>query len=521
VQPLAQPSSRFAISSSTFPLRRWLAPSLSDWFFLFVTAWMFLASPAGWDRLLLDTDTALHIRTGQHILATGTVPTHDLFSFSKPGETWYALEWGSEALFAWIFGAGGLKAVVLLSGAMIALLVTMLLKHSLWKGANGVIALVVTLLAATAISIQYFARPHLFTLLFLAVTSWVMDDYRRRGGRLLWTLVPLTVVWANLHPGFLVFLLLLGLRVLGCVIEGWLWPDLRRERTREAIHLAAAGAACGIASLANPYGIHFHIDILRALRTPWVAAHAKEFLSPTFRSEEAFDFMFLLFAALVTIGPLARKRKIVEPLWILFLAYCSLVAVRHIAIFALIIAPIIAAETSEWWAAAAARWPRKSVPGMLDDISRQFTERLPGTSLFIPIVIAVLAIAPGLRWPTEFPEGGVPIKMIDQRLDWFANHRVYASDQMAGYLLFRNFPRQKVFFDTRHYYYGEQIGDEYLTINDGGPRWRSLIEQYRFDAVLCAVDAPLASLIQAAGGWRVIENNGKFILFELNTRPQK
>ena len=92
---------------------------------------------------------------------------------------------------------------------------------------------------------------------------------------------------------------------------------------------------------------------------------------------------------------------------------------------------------------------------------------------------------------------------------------------MAGYLLFRNYPRQKVFFDSRHYYYCEQLGNEYLTISNGGPQWRELLDRYRIDAVLCGVDTPIAALLAARGGWRVVENDGKFVLFESKAAPEK
>ncbi len=421
---------------------KWLSPSLSDLFFLFITAWIFLVSPLGWERLLLDTDTALHIATGQIILSTGSVPTTDPFSFSKPGEPWRALEWGSEALFAWLFNTTGFKGITLLAGVIIALLITLLLKYAVWKGANGMIALVVTLIATTAISIHFFVRPHLFTLLFLAIAIWLVENNRRNGGRLVWLLIPLTVLWTNLHPGFVIFFILLALRALGCAGEAWLQPPLRQERRHEAIQLVILGAACSIASLANPYGFHFHIDIFEAVRAPWTLANATESKSPSFRTEEIFDYMILLFAGLASVTSLARKKRLVEPLWILFLAYCSLVSVRHITLFAVVASPIIAVEASEWWASVAARWPRASILGMLDDFFRQLSIRLPGTSFFIPVAIVGLALAPGLHWPSEYPEAGVPIKMIERHLDLFATGRVFASDQMAGYLIFRNYPRQ-------------------------------------------------------------------------------
>jgi hypothetical protein len=494
---------------------RWLSPSLSDLFFLFFVAWMFLVSPFGWQRLLLDLDTALHIRIGQYILSTGSVPTHDLFAFSKPAGTWYAFEWLSETIFAGLFNLASFKGVALLAGVLAGLTVTVQLKYSVWKGANGMIALFVMLLAATAMSIHFHARPHLFTLLFLAAVIWVMEYNRRNGGRLIWALVPLTTLWANLHGGFFIFLALLALRTLGCAAEAWFWPEIRTERRREAIQLASVGLACAVASLANPYGIHLHTHILETLSSPWIMANVSEFKSPSFRTEELYDFMILLFAGLASIAPLIRKRNLVEPLWILFLGYCALSSVRHETIFVLVAGPVIAVELSEWWTKLVANRSRASLLGMLEDVSRQLTARLPGTSLFIPLVILVLAVAPGIRWPTAFPDGGgVPVKLIEPHLDLLASGRLFASDQTADYLIFRSYPRQRVFLDSRHNYYGEKIGNDYLAINNGWPKWRSLLDDWGFTVILCDIDAPLAALVQAAGGWRIVDSDKKFILFE-------
>jgi hypothetical protein len=495
--------------------KRLLSPSLSDLFFLFITAWMFLVSPLGWQRLLLDADTALHLRIGQYILSTGSVPRQDLFAFSKPAEAWYAFEWLSETVFAAVFNLVGFKGIALLAGMLIALYITLLLKYTVWKGANGMIALVLILVAATATSIHFHARPHLFTLLLLAAAIWVMDYNRRKGGWLIWALAPLTILWANLHGGFFIFLALLGLRAVGCGAEAWFWPQLRQARRQEAIQLIGVGAACALASLVNPYGIHLHGHILETLNSAWIKDNVSEFKSPAFRSEEMFDFMVLFFAGLASITSLVRKKSLVEPLWILFLAYCSLVSVRHTTIFALVATPIIAVELSEWWARVAAGRSKASLLGMLDDVAGQLTAALPGTSLFIPLVIAALALSPGLHWPTAFPEGGgLPIKMIEPHLDLLANSRIFTTDQIADYLIFRNYPRQRVFMDSRHNYYRDKIGNAYLTINNGGPKWRQLLDEYDITLVLVDADAPLAALLHLSGGWRVIQGDDKFILFE-------
>ncbi len=86
--------------------------------------------------------------------------------------------------------------------------------------------MVVSLLGVgAAASIHFLARPHIFTLLLLSVSVWMVEADRRtassRAGRI-WWLVPLTVVWTSLHGGFLVLILTLGVAALGTAVEAWM-----------------------------------------------------------------------------------------------------------------------------------------------------------------------------------------------------------------------------------------------------------------------------------------------------------
>src|SRR3984957_4233096 len=396
VQPIELP----VVSPSVSASKGWasvLLPSLSDLFFLFIVIWLFLADPLGWQMLLKDADTTLHIRVGEQILSSGSGPKTDSFSFSKPGGTWYAFEWLSEVALASAYNVAAFKGVVFLAGMLIALYLTMLLKYAIWRGTNGMIALFVVLMTAAVSTIHFHARPHLFTLLFLTGAIWILEYNRRKGGLLIWTLVPLTALWANLHGGFVIFLVLLALRCAGCAAEAWLWPN--QERLTEAKQLAKVGVACGLASLLNPYGIYLHLHILDTLQSTWIKTNVSEVQSPTFRSEEMYYFMLLLFAGLFCVVPLIRARRLVEPLWILFLAYASLTSVRHAPIFLLVAAPIVAFEASRWWNSAASGRSRNSTLGTLHEMTGKFSAKLGGTSALIPAFILLLAFVPGVNWP--------------------------------------------------------------------------------------------------------------------------
>src|SRR5687768_3845517 len=154
-------------------MRARLLPSLPDLLFIAVLLWLF-ASGAGWSVLLADGDTGWHIRTGQEILRCWCVPTRDAFAFGTEGRPWYAWEWLSDALFAWLHAAGGLAGVVFFSGVVIAATSATVFRHMLWRGTNPFISLAVVLVATGASSIHFLARPHVMTLFLIAATAWAL-----------------------------------------------------------------------------------------------------------------------------------------------------------------------------------------------------------------------------------------------------------------------------------------------------------------------------------------------------------
>ena len=498
--------------------RRLLFPSLTDLFFMFIIILVFLVPVGGWQRLLADGDTGLHIRVGDAIMAGRHVPTHDLFSFSRPGQEWFAFEWLSEVIFSFLHSLFGLKGVVLFSGVLLAATFTALLRYALWLHANSLIALALVLMAINTTFIHFLARPHLFTLLLTVVFMWLIAADRRRKSFRIWLLVPLMVLWTNLHGGFPVGFALLGLLVAGSALEAWLRGEIRPYRRLEAVRYAWVGFACLSASLINPYGVKLHLHVLQVLRADWIRNLVDEFHSPTFRSEQMLLFMALLFLGLIMVAPLVRKGKITDALWILFLAYCSLVSVRHVPLFALVSVPIVAVEISAWWTAWARTGTRQSLPAVIDDLAEQIRVYFGSVSLCPIILVTTICLTSSIQWPKDLFVENCPTNLIARHAGQITSSRLLTSDQWADYLVYHFYPRQRVFIDGRHNFYGERIVTDYLKVIWGKPDWREVLAKYGFDLVLCSSDWPLASLLRSDPHWRMVDNDGKAIVFERSDR---
>ena len=110
-------------------------PSFADVLFVVFVSVLFMTG-AGWSELLSDGESGTHIKTGEYILTTRSVPTQDLYSFTNPGRAWYAWEWLSDIFFAGLHQFAGLKGVVLFCGAVICFAITLLFRQIVARGVD-------------------------------------------------------------------------------------------------------------------------------------------------------------------------------------------------------------------------------------------------------------------------------------------------------------------------------------------------------------------------------------------------
>jgi len=146
------PSSMVAPPASAMAraLFHWM-PSLTDVAFIIPLLFLF-SKLEGVKTLLGDGDTGWHVLTGERILANHRIPHQDIFSFTMPGQPWFAWEWLWDVLFAWIHAHGGLGSVVAVSMTIICLTFALLYRLILRRCGNPLIAVGLTAMAAAGSS---------------------------------------------------------------------------------------------------------------------------------------------------------------------------------------------------------------------------------------------------------------------------------------------------------------------------------------------------------------------------------
>ena len=502
-------------------------PSLTDMAFLMPIIFIF-GRMDGLKTLLGDCDTGWHIRTGEWILAHHRVPLHDIFSFTKPDGVWYAWEWLSDVLFAWLHGLGGLRTLCLFAMMLISFIFVMLFRLTR-KNSNAIVAIVVTMTAAASTSIHWLTRPHLFTVFFALVFYGALESVRAgktRLGRIPYLVIlpVLTILWTNLHGGFFVGAILIGAYAVGDLLKAALTPDPseRRPALLRARGYLLSVAGCLAASLVNPYTWRLHQHVFAYLTDPYQSQHIVEFFSISFHHPMAIFFEAMLLTGAIAAAWHASKGRYVESVLIVLWGHGALLAARNIPLFAITAAPVIASAVEEWIAAI----PSWNLAAWVGNAVRKFsevagetdqTDRIPRwhiASALGMIVFVALMYAPNPPKsfqaefdPKSFPAGA--IATLRQQPD----ARIFAQDQWGDYLIYRLYPRTKVFTDGRSDFYGSDFGKKYLDVMGAGYSWEKTLGGYGVDTILLSPSTPLAGALKESPRWRVVYDDGVSLVF--------
>jgi hypothetical protein len=200
------------------------------------------------DRLLIDPDTLWQITVGQWISEHGAVPETDVYSFTMRGQPWISTQWLAQVLYAKSYAIAGWSGPVVLAASAIA--ATFVLLASFLSRRLSESTTLVFVAAALALTVPHLlARPHV--LAFPVMMLWVgglVAAADRRGAPSFW-LLPLMVLWANLHGGFAFGLVLVAPIALDAVLNSE--PRLRKSLV---LRWAAFAVAALIAACCTPYG---------------------------------------------------------------------------------------------------------------------------------------------------------------------------------------------------------------------------------------------------------------------------
>ncbi len=529
----AQPSST---------ILRFLLPSVRDIISIFLF-WSVLAGTLA-NRPLADPDIGWHIRTGEQILATHSLPWTDPFSSTMQGQPWFAWEWLYDAVLGILYRACGLNGVVWLCAALFAGIFMLLLSQLLRRGTSLLLAVLLTLLAEAASMIHLYARPHIVSWLFCLIWFIVLEKWERwepsaEGSLPRWVpwFFPTSILlWVNLHGGWLFGLALFGIYVCAAYVESFRATDAFatiqiRHRARA---MTASWMASAAATFANPYGWRLHVHIYRYLGDRYLMNHIDEFRSPNFHNWAERCFAGILILVVIAFAGKQRSGsrspvRLSHLLVVLLATYAGFYSSRNLPVssmlLVLVVGPMLWREmVSLSDRAGAWKWLRsaaKRVTEFSDRMSAQEMQ-LRGHGWAVASVAVGLAICLhggflGSRQVVhaQFDPKKLPVAAVSFLQTHPSDDPIFSTDSWGGYFIYEMYPDRKVMVDDRHDLYGSGRVRQLLILMQGEAGWRAVLEDWKIRTLVLPADSTLVNLLrEIPGDWRVSYEDKVAVVFE-------
>ncbi len=461
-----------------------------------------LALLAAIDRVLITpNDFWWHIRVGVLILQRHTIPTRDLFTFTRGGAPWTYQAWLAEVILYLLYATGGAPLVILGHALTITAGYTAALVGP--ARTHGTRAAALAALLAAALSLwNWNVRPQTFSFLFFGLLVALVERHRRRGDRSLWLAVPLFALWGNVHGGFV-----FGLGYLWAHLFGWAWE--RRQGWGEPL------AAVGVSTLAvglspwGPWGMVRYV--LGFLHSPVTVQGNVEFMPLTVRQPDGMLFVASLLLLLVLYARAGQGPRPGHALPLLLFALGSLWSRRVLSWYGFVLLPVLAE-------AIAAVWRQRP----------RHTPSLPATLLIVLLLLGDVLSLPW--WRGVLPDGIVPSAYLAPTTPvaataYLCEHapeaaRVYQHQVFASYQIWAC-PRLPVFIDTRLELYPTAQWEDYFAIEQGRFDWEEVAGKYGITHLfLSTYYQPQAiRAARASPRWREVYADDVAVIFARVARP--
>lgn len=435
------------IPQNTDTKKMWQVPMVS----LPLALAMLVFVVSSWSpQVLADPDSYWHVAAGRWILAHGTVPTHDVFSFTMPGQPWTAHEWLAEVLMALAHRWAGFGGVTLLASACFALTAAVIFRALLAR-MEPVPAIAAAAVAVVGVYSHFLARPHVVVWPLMAIWVATLIDAAEQRRRPPWWLLAVLLVWTNAHASFTMGLALAG----GIAVEA-----LMVQRTAGATRTALRDwgpflCAAGLVVLMNPAGIGAVSHALELMQMAPVLARIGEWRSADF---QVFQLILFWFAAVLVLAFTGRLRLSPARLVMLLgLMYLALKHQRYHALLALVSPFLLAAPLAAGLAAASPVTAAPLAPQdpLVDRLDRWMAVHAQPSAWPAHVLVLLLLgsyAVTGRAWVTSEPLAArTPARALEAAQRAHVQGPLLNSYDFGGYLIYRGIP---VFIDGRADMYG-------------------------------------------------------------------
>lgn len=463
----------------------------------------------------LSGDVWWQLKTGQWITVHHALPFIDPFAKTVTHPI-VLQEWAAEVVCWLIYHHISPSALAVMSVLLMSAAFFIAFRMALVRSRNVPASFIVVMVGVSAAAYFTEVRPHVYTAFFFALAVVILTRFHQRGGRIIWLLPPLILVWANFHGGVIAGLALIALETFIALVSP---PDWAREhkypRLAAAVPLLGVFVAAALLALVNPNGTWVYRYSIMILGHSSVKS-INEWASPSFH--EAMGQFLIVFFGLIAVGlaMLPRRPSFRDFCYVVCFAAASLVARRNIVF--LVIA--CSAPIALWLSCA-----------MNQAESWLTVRRMAGHVRVAAWILITILVATSVGIRIADARGKMPFdymvnsgKFASAACDFLESHKIsgpmFNDINYGGYLMFRLWPKHQVFVDTRiEPFIGGAWEDAVNAIYCTSPgSWQQVFDNYDINFAVLSPCAPLSSVLRERSDWVCVYHDEKAVIFIRDTQ---
>ena len=455
--------------------------------------WYLAAALAAWSfgyTIMRGSDLWWHLATGRWIANHHAIPRTDPWSFTAGPKRWIVDAWLSDLAY-WVWSqAFGLMSLAWMKWLVMMLIAVVLLAVLVRLCGNHFSAWMAVLFAFAVAAPFIDIRPQLHSFLCFSLLLLLTVGRDRPS----WLIVPLMLVWSNLHAGFT-----LGIIVLPVVLAPFLLERGQRRRT------VLLGSLALLACLINPNGPGAFVQpILYALR-PSSPFHSIGEWLPPFRPGGIQSALYPWAIAAFVVGALvlfgAREQKgrwVAIALGVMTLAM-SLQSRRFVPVFALAMTLTVAPALAKLLGPLLRRIPMSISLAAATALAVALLLRFPQRSYAFHYLVA---------------EHTFPIETMNFVETNGLHGKVFAYWNWGGYVHFRTDGALRVFVDGRaSALFEDRVYLDYVRVLGGHPGWQEVVERSGAEYFLWPRErSDVTRQLLGSGRWRQIYEDAFSVL---------
>jgi hypothetical protein len=438
--------------------------------------------------LLSGTDSFWHYDLGRRIWDSG-LPRTDPYSFLREGQEWILNQWGSEAVFGAVNALGGLRPLAVFTALLVGG-AYLLVGWKIWTRTASLLAVPLLGLVVLASMSNWNLRGNLFTFLILPM---FLGELLRADGPRAKIMLPLMIVWANLHAAFLLGAGLLAVHLVGRLVIDW---PARREAVLRAAGLIVGGLLAGVVT---PYGPAFLVSTL-SLATRAGGAGISEWMPPPLTRIDVLPYTLLVAAVLVAVGLAARREDLANVLAIVAAALFGLSALRNLATASIVVAVVGAPYVQPAWASLRRR----------DTVARPRRPLAPFDRAMAAVVVVGGLIATAVLVPASGKVqdhlGDVPYDLITALAAEEREVRLVTTSSWSPAFAALTPESVKTAVDGRLELFSDVEIQTVRDLESANSGWQNTLRGWCTTDVVLPTVLPLEAVLRASPQWRLVRS---------------